>query len=246
MLSHKQLLRRDMSSRGPQQRGTCSFLDATSGQNGILPTGRGCGWTCPVAQIRSEGHAQPHISSRGDTPAAGMLAAAHAPQVALVLVRRVVRVARGAVGVERRGVGLVDGQAFAPAADEVRIRNGRAADDHGVCVTVGNERDGLVAGRDDAESGVRRGRCRRIANAGPGPVRRGLLVKDAQVGQVERRDSIDQPAVRLVDVCRVQFGGTLDVVLGRDTDADAFGAEGSTTASATSMTKRTRFSGEPP
>ena len=32
-------------------RGTCPFLNTDSGQNGVLPTVRGCGWTCPAVRV---------------------------------------------------------------------------------------------------------------------------------------------------------------------------------------------------
>src|SRR6478672_13809825 len=94
-------------------RGTCPFLNANSGQNGILSTVRGLHWACPGRH-------------RAET-------------VLLVLVRRVVGVALGAVGVEGGRVGLVDGESFAPASHQIRVGDGGASDDHAVSVAVRDE-----------------------------------------------------------------------------------------------------------
>jgi len=62
--AHPHTPARDMSSLRPNQRATCSLLSAISGQNGILPTDRDCGWACPVAMTRREEHALSCTSPR--------------------------------------------------------------------------------------------------------------------------------------------------------------------------------------
>jgi hypothetical protein len=47
--AHSRLPPRNMLVLGSRDRGTCSFLNANSGQNGILPTVRGSDGTCPAA-----------------------------------------------------------------------------------------------------------------------------------------------------------------------------------------------------
>jgi hypothetical protein len=62
--AHPHTPARDMSSLGPNQRGTCPLLGAASGQNGFLPTGRGCRRACPMAMMGREEHALLCRSSR--------------------------------------------------------------------------------------------------------------------------------------------------------------------------------------
>ena len=104
----------------------------------------------------------------------------------------------------------------------------------------------FLPGGDHAEAGVHQEgaveACPEVLDQFAG----GLVVQDAEVGEVERGDAVHQHLVGGADIGGVRFGDALDVVLGRDADADAVGATAATTALTVSITKRARFSGEPP
>ena len=92
-------------------------------------------------------------------------------------------------------------------------------------MAVRDQRFGFLAGGDDAEARVQQeGSAETGAQILHQRAGGRILVQHAQVGELQGRQGIHQNLVGLLDIRCVKFGGTLHVVLGRDTDTDPVGA----------------------
>ena len=123
------------------------------------------------------------------------------------------------------GVRFVERQAFTPPARKVRVGNGRAANHDGIGVAVGHECQGFIPGGHYTEAGVHQERAVETLAQVLHEFTLGIMVEDAEVGEVERGDGVHQDFIGGADIGGVGLGDPLDVVLRGNPDAHPVGAQ---------------------
>src|SRR4029453_13547062 len=110
---------------------------------------------------------------------------------------------------------------FTPAACEVRVGNGGAANHNTVREAIGHQGNSFLASSDFAETGVHQERAiealAKILDQGALRV----VVQDAEVRQVKRRNGLHQHFIGGADVRGIRLGDALHIVFRGDPDAHA-------------------------